>query len=107
MGAIDVAFVGGSFVETGGHNILEASAMAKPVVVGPHTFNFMEITRLAVERGAAIQVQQPDDLDQAIAEFLSSPDRRHTAGQAGKQLVEENRGALKENIGLISKMLAN
>jgi 3-deoxy-D-manno-octulosonic-acid transferase len=104
-GAGDVAFVGGSLVATGGHNLLEASALGKPVVFGPHMFNFTEIASLTLERGAGEQVQDGASLLRALADFLASPERRDRAGEAGKKLVEENRGALERTMTLLGPLL--
>jgi 3-deoxy-D-manno-octulosonic-acid transferase len=103
--AADLAFVGGSLVPTGGHNLLEPAALGKATVVGPHTFNFLEITRLAVERGAALQVHSGDELAEALRQLLADVDRRQAIGEAGRRLVEENRGALKQNLALIAALL--
>lgn len=104
-GAVDVAFVGGSLVATGGHNLLEAAAVGTPVVFGPYMFNFQEISELALERGAGVQIQRPQDLAPALADFLGNANRRFEAGEAGKKLVEENRGALERNLRLLERLL--
>ncbi|MEE8387316.1 MAG: glycosyltransferase, partial [Acidiferrobacterales bacterium] len=103
--AVDIAFVGGSLVPTGGHNLLEAAAVGTPVVVGPHTFNFKEITRLAVERGHTIKIDKADMLSNAIAGLIDHPELRAKAGEAGERLVNENKGALARNIELITRLL--
>lgn len=106
-GAVDVTFVGGSLVATGGHNLLEAAAAGTPVVFGPHMFNFQEIGALALERGAGVQIQRSQELAPAIADFLGNANRRFEAGEAGKKLVEENRGALERNLQLLEPLLAS
>ncbi len=103
--AVDVAFIGGSLVPTGGHNLLEAAAVGTPVVVGPHTYNFKEITRLAVERGHTIQIDRAALLGSTIAGLLDHPEHRAKAGEAGEKLVIENKGALENNIRIIEKLL--
>jgi 3-deoxy-D-manno-octulosonic-acid transferase len=104
-GAADVAFIGGSLVPTGGHNLLEASAVGKPVVFGPHMFNFQEISQMTLDRGAGVQIQFPDQLAPAVSDFLGNANRRDGAGLAGRKMVEENRGALTANMRLIEKLL--
>jgi len=104
-GAADVAFIGGSLVPTGGHNLLEASAVGKPVVFGPHMFNFQEIGQMALERGAGAQIQSPDRLAPAVSDFLGNANRRDSAGEAGRKMVEENRGALAANMRLIEQLI--
>jgi 3-deoxy-D-manno-octulosonic-acid transferase len=103
--AADVAFVGGSLVPTGGHNLLEAAAVAKPVVFGPHMFNFSEIAALTLERGAGVQIDGPAALAPAIADFLGNANRRFGAGEAGRKMVEENRGALVQTLQLVERAL--
>jgi 3-deoxy-D-manno-octulosonic-acid transferase len=104
--AADVAFVGGSLVPTGGHNLLEPAAVGVPSVFGPHMFNFAEIAALTLERGAGVQVADSAGLVRAVTEFLENPDRRFEAGEAGRRLVEENRGALEHTLRLVSQLLA-
>ncbi len=103
--AADCAFIGGSLVPTGGHNLLEASAVGKPVVFGPHMFNFQEISQMTLERGAGVQVETPAQLAEAIADFLGNANRRDHAGEAGRKMVEENRGALAANMRLIEQLI--
>lgn len=104
-GAADVAFIGGSLVPKGGQNLLEAAALGTPVVFGPHMFNFREIARLALERGAAVQVHDAAALGAAIGDFLGNADRRFAAGEAGRRLIEENRGAAARTIALVEEQL--
>jgi len=105
FGAADVAFIGGSLVPTGGHNLLEASAMGKPAIFGPHMFNFQEISQMALERGAAVQIPSAAQLAPVAADFLGNANRRDRAGEAGRKMVEENRGALVKTLELIQKFL--
>ena len=104
-GAGDCAFVGGSLVPVGGHNLLEAEALGKPVVFGPHMFNFNEIAQLTLDRHAGIQVPSPEALAPALADFLGNANRRDQAGEAGRRLVHENRGALKKTVHLLEPLL--
>ena len=104
-GAADVAFIGGSLVPTGGHNLLEASALGKPVVFGPHMFNFQEISQMTLDRGAGVQVQSLDQLAAAVSDFLGNANRRDSVGEAGRKMVEENRGALTANMRLIEPLM--
>lgn len=103
--AVDIAFIGGSLVPTGGHNLLEAAAVGTPVIVGPFTFNFKEITRLAVERGHTAQIDNATMLAAAIAKLIDHPELRAKAGEAGEKLVNENKGALAKNLELIARLL--
>jgi 3-deoxy-D-manno-octulosonic-acid transferase len=103
--ACDCAFVGGSLVATGGHNLLEAAAVGKPVVFGPHMFNFAEIAALTLERGAGTQIAHAGELAAGVANYLADPVRRTDAGAVGRKLVEENRGALAHTLELIEQLL--
>ena len=107
FGAADVAFIGGSLVPTGGHNLLEASALGKPVVFGPHMFNFQEISQMTLERGAGVQIHAPSELAPAVSDFLGNANRRDSAGEAGRRMVEENRGALAANMRILEQLLGN
>ncbi len=104
-GACDVAFIGGSLVPIGGHNLLEAAAVRTPVVFGPHMFNFEEIGAMALEQGAGVRIRHPSELAPAISDFMGNANRRFEAGEAGKKMVEENRGALEKNMRLIEGLI--
>src|SRR5690606_5256602 len=76
-----------------------------PVVFGPHMFHFEEISVLALERGAARQVQDVEGLVDAVALYFAQPDLRRAAGRAAHTLVAENRGALARTIGHVEDAL--
>ena len=101
----DVVFMGGSLVKTGGHNLLEPAAAGKPVVFGPHMFNFADISRMVLERGAGIQINSSSELAPVVDMYIKNTGVRFAAGQAGKELVEQNRGALEKNLKLIESVL--
>jgi len=103
--ASDVAFVGGSLARIGGHNILEACAVGVPVIFGPHMFHMEDIGAMAVERGAGHQVQTTRALVDAVAVYLEQPALRARAGEAARNLVAENRGALERTLKLIDSTL--
>jgi 3-deoxy-D-manno-octulosonic-acid transferase len=95
--ASDIAFVGGSLVETGGHNPLEPAALGLPVVTGPHWFNFSGIYPELLASGAAREVSDSEALADTLVEWFGDEEQRRGAGEAGRQVVTRNRGAL-ENI---------
>lgn len=95
IAAGDVAFIGGSLVATGGHNILEACAAGLPVLFGPHMFNFKQIAEMVVEQGAGVQVQDAGELEEVVSRFLRDADLRDRYGSAGLALIDQNRGALE------------
>lgn len=101
--ACDIAFIGGSLLPLGGQNLLEACAVAKPVIVGPHTFNFDDATRGAIEAGAAIRVANAADLIQSMTGLFADPDRRESMGIAGKQFSEAHRGATEKTMRLLEQ----
>ena len=90
----DVAFVGGSLVPTGGHNVLEPAALGVPIVVGPHTFNFLEITRALISHGGAERVETVTELATVVVRLLENAKLRDATGSCGRELVERNRGAM-------------
>ncbi|NEX19393.1 3-deoxy-D-manno-octulosonic acid transferase [Thiorhodococcus mannitoliphagus] len=94
LAAGDAAFIGGSLVPTGGHNLLEAAAAGVPMVVGPHTFNFAQITAMMVEEGAAARVADAAELAEVMSSWLSDAALRAQVGEQGRVVVERNRGAL-------------
>ena len=99
--ACDVAFVGGSLLPLGGQNLLEACAVGRPVIVGPHTFNFEDATRGAIEAGAAIRVSDAEELGNAIGQLLSDSNRRRAMSEAGKHFTEAHRGATEKTLKLL------
>lgn len=100
-GTADVAFVGGSLVPVGGHNLLEPAALSRPVITGPHYFNFLEVTRQFLQHHAAIEVKNPEQLADCVIELLQNPQRRTEMGDAGRQLIEQSKGASQRLLNLI------
>jgi 3-deoxy-D-manno-octulosonic-acid transferase len=101
--AADIAFVGGSLVRTGGHNLLEPCAVGVPVIFGPHMFHFEEISTMVLERGAGSQVHDEAGLADSVAIYLEQPVLRESAGEAARLLVAENRGAVARTLQLMSE----
>lgn len=105
--ASDVAFVGGSLVPVGGHNVLEACAVGLPVIFGPHMHNFDEISQLTLSRQAGKQVNSTPELVAAVATYLDDANLRFETGEKGKKLVQQNRGALERTAELIFALAEN
>jgi 3-deoxy-D-manno-octulosonic-acid transferase len=103
--ASDVAFVGGSLQEVGGHNLLEPAALGVPALVGPHTFNFQEITEVLLAVGAAQRVGDAPSLAKRIGQLLRHPDERRRRGEAGRLRIASERGALARTLDLIDHCL--
>jgi 3-deoxy-D-manno-octulosonic-acid transferase len=104
--AADVAFVGGSLVPIGGHNLLEPAALGVPILTGPNNFNSAEIARLLIERGAAEVVHDAAQLGARVSALLADPGERERMGAAASAAVDGNRGALSNLLGLIEPLLA-
>jgi len=100
--ASDVAFVGGSLLPCGGHNVLEPAGLGIPVVTGKYMSNFTDINHLLLENGAALQTGDVQELAHSISMLLAEPERRSRMGQAGKQVVEHNRGSTDRIMQLIA-----
>jgi 3-deoxy-D-manno-octulosonic-acid transferase len=104
--ASDVAFVGGSLVPVGGHNLLEPAALGVPVITGPHTQNGPEIARLLIEAGGALEVADSTALADAAGRLLADPALRERMGESARSFVEAHRGSLARLLALIEPLLA-
>ena len=100
-----VVFVGGSLVPAGGHNILEPAVFGKAILFGPHMENFAGVADLFVARNAAWQVRSERELGEAVDALLTDRARREALGAAARELVEANRGARRETLAAIRKLL--
>ena len=103
--ACDVAFVGGSIDTTGGQNVLEPAALCKPVLVGPHTFNFEEITRQLIDCQAAFRIQNAVELETAVRRLFNDPELRDRMGREGFKLVKSGQGALDRTLEIVDSLL--
>jgi 3-deoxy-D-manno-octulosonic-acid transferase len=103
--AADVAFVAGSLVPVGGHNLLEPAALALPVLAGPHNFNAQDIATLLLEAGALEIVADAKALGEAVATLLENPAMRQARGQQARRVVDDSGGALKKLLGLLEPLL--
>jgi 3-deoxy-D-manno-octulosonic-acid transferase len=101
----DVAFVGGSLVPTGGHNLLEPAALGKPVVTGPHLFNFLDIAAQLRDAGALAEINDAPELASTIAAFWSDPERIEQARMAGLTVLKSNQGALDRLLAGLGRLL--
>jgi 3-deoxy-D-manno-octulosonic-acid transferase len=103
--AADVAFVGGSLVPVGGHNLLEPAALGVPVITGLYNANSGDIARLLLEMGGAVQVADAPALTEALRRFFADPDLRQRMGGAGREFVEQHRGSVARLLKLIEPLL--
>ena len=101
----DVAFVGGSLVDVGGHNVLEPAALGLPVLIGPHVRNFADISERLVEAGAAKFVLNESDFAAVLEQWLKDANLRHASGQQGLHFVESNRGAVATTVQCVAQMM--
>lgn len=104
-GIADLAFVGGSLVERGGHNPLEAAAHAIPVLMGPHTFNFKDICARLTQADGLITVNDVDALIKEITSLLTDEDYRSFYGRHAVEVLYQNQGALQLLLQLLEPYL--
>lgn len=104
--ASDVAFVAGSLVPIGGHNLLEPAALGLPLLSGPHVFNAQEIADMFVASGSCRLVQDSADLAAQVDDLLSDPETASRLGDAGREILERNRGSLHRLLALIEPLVA-
>ena len=105
FGACDLAFIGGSLVPTGGHNMIEAAAWGAPVITGPHLFNFAEASRLLLNADAMIICDDAAGLAESVGHLLEDKARRTLRGEAARLVAEANRGALDRLLAIIARQL--
>ena len=102
-GVADICFVGGSLIRHGGQNILEPAGLGKPVVFGPHCFNFQESVDDLLAEQAAIQVADQSEPTRVLGELLAEPERARSLGERALDCLERKRGATARTIELLSK----
>ncbi|ROL83115.1 3-deoxy-D-manno-octulosonic acid transferase [Pseudomonas protegens] len=101
----DSAFVGGSLVANGGHNLLEPAALAKPVISGPHLFNFLEIAAMLREAGALQEVDDAEGLAVAVQRLFELPRDAQKMAEAGLKVLKANQGALQRLLDGLDRLL--
>ncbi|MFZ5473114.1 MAG: 3-deoxy-D-manno-octulosonic acid transferase, partial [Pseudomonadota bacterium] len=104
--ACDLVIVGGSLLPFGGQNLIEAAAAGKPVLIGPHTWNFEQASRDAIAAGAAREVKDAQALAEAVRELYQNAEQRQQMGQAGRRFAQAHRGATERILRLIEPCLA-
>lgn len=98
----DVAFIGGSLLDFGSQNLIEAAACGTPILIGPSTRNFAEAAREAIACGAALSIRDAEDLVSQANALLSDSDRRQQMSAAGRKFAERHRGATDKTLALIA-----
>jgi len=101
----DIAFVAGSFVPVGGHNMLEAAVQGKPVITGPQLFNFAEISASLIAAKGMMTVHNESELAQEILHLFDDVDYRKTGGENAYRFVEANRGALAKQLQVVQAIV--
>jgi 3-deoxy-D-manno-octulosonic-acid transferase len=99
--ACDIAIIGGSLLPFGAQNLIEACAAGRPVIIGPHIFNFAEATQLAIDAGAAIRVEDAAGAIAVARELLCNRTKVRRMGQAGIEFTRGHQGATGKIIGLL------
>ena len=104
--ACDCAFVGGSLLPLGGQNLIEPAALGKPVLIGPHTFNFALVTEQAITAGGAARVADADALMAQASALLQDPLRLSSMGEKALAFAAQHRGATPRTIAAIKPLLS-
>ncbi|MES2324731.1 MAG: lipid IV(A) 3-deoxy-D-manno-octulosonic acid transferase [Pseudomonadota bacterium] len=103
--ACDAAFIGGSLLPLGGQNLIEACALGKPVLIGPHTFNFALVTEDAIASGGALCVADATGLVNQAAQLLVNREARDAMGARASKFANHHRGATARTVGLLRHLI--
>lgn len=103
--AATAVFIGGTFCNRGGQNMLEPAVLGKPIVSGPDVSNFADIARVLVEAGGMRILDNPVELGRALSELIGDPDRARRAGAKGREAVTSGRGALEATLRMVESKL--
>jgi 3-deoxy-D-manno-octulosonic-acid transferase len=104
--ACDIALIGGSLLPYGGQNLIEACAVGKPVLIGPHTYNFAQASGLAIASGAAQRLASVDDLPDCLRRLFSRPAELAAMSEAGGKFVAAHRGATESALKSVQSFLS-
>lgn len=102
----DIVYVGGSLVQHGGHNILEPAAHGKPIIVGPHMYNFKDTYALFSNRGACVTVKDSTELADSILHILQNDEVRQSMSTETLAIINENRGASHKSAMYLKELLS-
>ena len=103
FGSADIAFIGGSLIERGGHNPLEAAAWSLPVLTGPHVFNFATVFEYLSQEDGVLFVEGEDALARSLQKLFGDETLRRETGQRARAVVEANQGAVARLVEGISR----
>ena len=101
----DIVFIGGSLIKKGGHNILEPALFGRPILFGPHMFNFRDMSELFIKRSAARTIENSHDFFEQVRSLLNNFFELETMGKNARQLVLENQGAAARSVELICEYI--
>ncbi|HWR05912.1 3-deoxy-D-manno-octulosonic acid transferase [Sporomusa sp.] len=104
-GVADIVYIGGSLVPRGGHNILEPAAHGKPILIGPHMFNFKDTYALLSERGACVTVKDSASVAETILGLLKNPAEARRMGNEALTIIKENQGASRKSAVHLKEVL--
>lgn len=103
--ACDVAFIGGSLLPLGGQNLIEACAVGKPVLIGPHTFNFSAVSEDAIAAGVALRVADAAAMVERARDLLQDEGKRSAMGMRAQAFAQQHRGATVRTIALLKPLI--
>lgn len=103
--ASDLAFVGGSLMPTGGHNLLEPASIGLPIISGPHLFNFQEISRLLLEKESLRIVSNSEEFAESLYNLFQHPEQSRAMGEKARKVVAENTGAVEKILQTIEPLV--
>ena len=106
FGAAQCAFIGGSLIDRGGHNPLEAAAMGIPVITGPSYYNFKHIFPQLIAKNACTEVHDSSTLSEQLANYASSPELAKLNGKKGLEIVQSNCGAIEKTLNILAPYIA-
>lgn len=105
LASAQVAFIGGSLIPQGGHNILEAAALYVPVITGPHMFNFQKIYDEFIQSECIVTIEDAASLAQSVSTFFSDPILCEEYASLGFKIIESNQGALEKHLNVFREYL--
>jgi 3-deoxy-D-manno-octulosonic-acid transferase len=100
----DISFVGGSLADKGGHNALEPAAVGVPILIGESTYNNPAICQALADSGALLTVSNAQEIGSACKKWLDNPEKRRHAGDAGKQVLAINSGAIQKTLSVLNSL---
>jgi len=101
---VSIAFIGGSLVPVGGHNILEPAYWSRPIIFGPYMNNF-PISKEFLEKSAAIEINNADNISDTVTDILSNDDKALSLGKNAKAIIEKNTGAVNKALKLVRSFI--